>query len=404
MNSSQPFNATLRATVLIASATAAVGARYSVQLRIDGVEHGWYLRRLRGNYPYSEYFEGTVQNVPAGNHIFSVAMNMIDTGTITVGGTYVTAQGSPATYPSAKTVGSGQTTLTTAWSNIGNSSTFTSTGPVDLTLQGYLQVDTMTSSTPDRIYWGFSLDGQPPLRTPMVGIQQAADPINGYNLLDYLYNVPPGTHTLSLMARTNNSGNTAVIELPQLEFVGFPADTQFNSQFVPGQELGNQLTVSTQTSEVQPTECLINADFGKWTKLLEYAVPYVNGAYNWSLDGYVQLLGNVTGGGIPVGDVSFEFVEPNGCRINRCFCPNPDPSCFGGDAGFTNFQISTIPDGLSIYGDGMAIGTGSPITFRLYIRKREGGGGTCGTEPCTFQVGDRYMTVRYVPFDNCYYN
>jgi hypothetical protein len=68
LNGSASFNATLRAQLTLEpDSTAAVGSHYEVQLLVDGVEHGWYTRSLRGQYPQADVFAATIQNVPAGN-------------------------------------------------------------------------------------------------------------------------------------------------------------------------------------------------------------------------------------------------------------------------------------------------------------------------------------------------
>jgi hypothetical protein len=391
LDGTQPFNALLRVHLDIAGTTAPVGTAYTVKLLVDGSENGWYRRKLRGNYPYGDYFEGSVRNLSAAPHVFSVNVSILGPYQMTIGQVWMTAQGVPAQpqYPSYKVVSVDTIPVTPTWAAITQTISFSTTTAVDIALQGYFQINSGTA--PDAVWTGFSLDGASGQRTSMVGITQSlADGIpDGANVLDYLYNVPPGNHTLTLWARTDY--HSATLQFRQIEFVSFPSNALNNPAFVAGDYRDNTLTVSTQAAEEQPTGALVNPICGRWTKLLEYTIPPVSGQYNWTLEGYVQTLGGLTG--LTIGDISFQILIP---------ASNP---VFESDGGFSTFRISQSPDGLYIFGDGLLMDTTSGAKVRLWIRKRNG----CGTvscpggEPCGFTVGKRYMTTRYVPHQGCYY-
>ena len=78
LNGTQPFNALLRAMVQVQSATAAPGARYLVELAVDGQPWGLYLRRLREKVPQFELFTATATNLAAGGHSFTVLAGLLD--------------------------------------------------------------------------------------------------------------------------------------------------------------------------------------------------------------------------------------------------------------------------------------------------------------------------------------
>src|SRR6476660_5701675 len=113
LNGTEAFNALLRAQIQVQSTTAAPGARYELQFRVDGVEYGWYVRKLRGNYPQLDVFASMAPNVPPGWHQFTVWVRLLDSGSITLSNTYTTAQGSPTTNGGALSVNNSQLNLTT---------------------------------------------------------------------------------------------------------------------------------------------------------------------------------------------------------------------------------------------------------------------------------------------------
>jgi hypothetical protein len=98
LNGTQAFTALLRVHVPISSTTAAVGARYEVQLVVDGQQYGWYVRRLRGKYPQFDQMMATSRGpsgtgLSAGPHSYTVQARLLDAGTMTLNGTWSAAFG-----------------------------------------------------------------------------------------------------------------------------------------------------------------------------------------------------------------------------------------------------------------------------------------------------------------------
>lgn len=267
--------------------------------------------------------------------------------------------------------------LGTGWQIITSTLSFSNATTVDLALQGYFQIN---SGTPGAELWvGFSLDGLPSQRTSVTTIPAVL--YDGVNIVDHLFQVGPGSHTLTLWAHT--SSGTAALQWRQIEFVGFPAGTAAYDAISSTTKV-----VSAGTTEAQPTA--LESVCGKWTKLLEFTVPSTAGNFDWLLDGYVQFLGSHTGSNW--GQLAFEVVSPNE--------QNPPPAV---DMGVISFKVPNSPTGLWNFGDALLWGTGIPpagSTVRLWTREVLCAGGA----PGNFSVGKRYMSVKLVSFGNgCYY-
>jgi hypothetical protein len=398
LNAAQAANVLLRAYLRIDSTTLPDGALYAIQLQVDGVEHGWYSRRVNvAAIPYGEYFEGTIQNLAAGSHVFGMAVSVFVPGALTIGQTWITTQGSPSYYPSAKDVLSPQQPINTGWSQISRTLTFTNSSSLDVAIQGYFQIDSANAA--ENIWVGVSLDGAqiPASRQRMLGINTTLP--TGFNILDYLSNVPPGNHSLSLYAHTTSA--SAALELAQLEFVSFPTNASFASGYPGGTSASVPLTVRSDTTAT-PGGSILNPLNG-WTKLLEYDIPPVLKATNWTLEGYIQFLGAADGLplSLPSGQVAFEALIPAGCTPNLLLCPNQDPSCYAVDLGYVYTAIPSGRAGLFLFGDGMLIGTNVGARLRLWIRSS---GCPAGSDPCGVVVGNRDMTLRLTPFEGCFYN
>ena len=90
-------------------------------------------------------------------------------------------------------------------------------------------------------------------------------------------------------------------------------------------------------------------------------------------------------GGTSLGDMGFEFVNSGGAF----------------DTGLSSFYIaSAAHDGTYKFGDSALNGITVPVTVNLWVRQEDYAGHACPVEPCTFQIGKRYMTVRLVPTDS----
>jgi hypothetical protein len=401
VNGASTFNASLRGWLEIKGSTAVAGTEYDVKLLLDGSPVAWYIRRLEGTYPYGQHFETTVHNVPAGPHTFSMTVSLVNAPgkTMDIGVTWLTASGAPSAYPSNQVGSTSSVNLTQAWTQIATTS-FTSTADLDMSLQGYFQLN--QAQVGNVIELGFSLDCQDYQRTSRVGLRRASLP-TGYNVLDFLYNVPAGAHTLSLWARVLSPATSANITTRLLEYASYPTTYRYNTRWPFGASATNTVVVSTQSTDPQPSGTLINPTGGLWTKLLEFKVPWVPSqqGFSWMGEGYVEFLGTGTRVDPGLGVLAVEYLLP------ECFtagptegdCTNCPGTCLEADNGFTSILIPTVPDGIHFFTD-QILGSLGPATVRLWIRKNDP---TCTQEPCTFNVGARYLSYRLVPLDNCEY-
>ena len=286
-----------------------MGARYEVQLQVDGVEQGWFVRRLRGQYPQADVFAGSVQNVSAGNHVFSVAARLLDSGTLHIDNTYITAQGSPTTYPSFKNVQSSAINVqTSGFQPVSGTISFSNTVAVDLPIHGYFQINSGTFG--QQIQLQVFLDGLPAGPTFYVGVPQNV--YDGINILSILTDVPAGGHTMSLLASTNNYNIN--VSNRELGFVGFPATTYFVYA-----DSFSVTAVQSNTTQSQPHPQSLDSTCGLWTKLLDTTVPRDTGSgpyFNSIYEGYIHFPGSSGDYTAPVawGELAFESFYPDcGC-------------------------------------------------------------------------------------------
>jgi hypothetical protein len=380
LNGSQTFNALLRAQVKVSSTTAPAGSLYAVQLIVDGQQHGWFVRRLRGFYPQDDVFASTIQNVAAGNHSFQVQAQLLSAGQATFVNTYITAQGAPATYPSAQSVNGSQVTLlTTHYQPVTDVLTFTNNVAVDLAVQGYFQID--SGSIGQTLNLAAFLDGVRQTPITYAGIPPYL--YDGINVITVLTGVQPGSHTLSLNVVTN--GYSTQFSNRAIEFVAFPATTY--SALVSSSILKQ---VNSGTTESQPA--YLDTSCGLWTKLLEGSIPAdaANGTwYNQVYEGYIHLPGNVSGSSW--SQVSWETFFPGA----------------GTDGGGREFQALNYVDGIYLFGDtGLFSQVNNSETIRFWARKVNP---TCSAQyngqQGSVDVTDRYFWVRHVPLGGgCLYN
>lgn len=371
------FNVLLRASVSIDTVTAAPGSRYEVQLLVDGVEHGWYLRRLRCQLPQYDRFEGTAQNIPAGNHVYSLQARLLDGGTVTFGQQWLTAQGAPIAYPGAKDVSVTEITINPGptWTAITNTVSITTGSIVDVMLQGYVSINAGVPG--DQLTFAFSLDDTLLPRTSSVAVP--AYVADGVNIMDHLLNLAPGTHTLKLLARTLSG--SATLQWRQVEFLTLPGHVYPGYAAVAEAAATNPITVSTDSADQpQPTVPLLHYICGRWTRLLEVNPPTVFGLNAGVISGYVQLLGNLQGSGL--AQIVIQLNPPDGF-----------------DLGLSGLQVTPTADGLYFFGE--ANGGCAGCTITLWMRKLNG---VCGSgDAGQFDVGNRYMVIKYVPNDGCLY-
>jgi hypothetical protein len=372
LEGTQPFSALLRAMVQVQSATAAPGARYLVELMVDGQPWGRFLRRLRGKLPQFDVFTATALNLAAGGHSFSVQAGLLDPGSITLSNTYSSALGSPAAFPSVRSVSAAPLPIASAFFRpVTDTVSFSNTQPVDFVVQGSFEVNSGTAGQP--INLAPFLDGvrQAPVATVAVPALLA----EGLNFLSVLPGVPPGSHTLEWRAATN--GQATVFANREIDGVAFPASTY------------QVLTQATSTLKVQslrkptgPQPRFLESVCGYWTQLLSGTIPADDGNYNTLYEGFVRLTGDQTGSS-SYGQLWLESYFPDLPRTAT-------------DGGTRGVALAGYGDGVYIVGDAMDWAAPHPEAINLWARKVNP---TCSSSGGfgSFDVGSRFLWVRHVP-------
>lgn len=382
------FNARLLGYLRIDATSVSLGAQYEVQFLVDGVAHGWYVRAYQGMLPQGDHFNVAVANLSSGNHVFQIQARLLGSGWITFGQQYITSIGAPSSYPAVSESNPNEFTVNGTWQQASDTITFSNTEPIDIFPQAYFQMDSGTAG--DWMSFGFSLDGATSVHTS----DFAAPPYyrDGINVFDHLINVPavtPGTnHTLSFWLIDRN-GNTMNIRNRQIELVAFPAASAVSSDPIMKDGIDTtQITVdSSNPTQPQPTSN-INDGCGGWTQLLEFTIPAVSGNFNWTGDGFVELLGRQSGDWSDTqAQLAIELVTGTGV---------------GTDVHWVQLSVPQNRGEVYFYADAMLWGNGSGQTARLWMRKTSGCGGTAGA----FNVGKRYLALKLVPTDgmSCYVN
>lgn len=373
LNGTATFDAVLRAWILIRTASPATGNRYQFQFVVDGIATGpVYDRQLRGSYPYGDLFQSIAQNLVGSYHTLSIQMRLLGSGTMTIDQKWISAQGVTGGYPAGEST-KASFSLGTNWTIISKNILFSNTSPVDISLQGSFRI--AAGSYADAMWVGFSLDGQNSQRTSYVGITSSLP--DGVNILDHLYNVPPGNHNLNLWGHTVS--NPATLQDIRLHFVAFPHLIATGAQSV-----NSPILVTPNTTQAQP--CWPGDGAGNWTKLLEFTVPPYGGfAPNYLLDGFIQFTGDLQGNSL--AQVAIEAVTGNGQ------CQNPNV-----DFGAISIQVPSESSGVYPFGESLSWGDTTGNVLRLWIRPY-GGGGSGGT----FTVLNRYLGVTLLAANTCFF-
>jgi hypothetical protein len=381
LEGTQPFNALLRAMVQVQSATAAPGARYVVELLVDGQPWGHFLRRLRGKLPQFDVFTATARNLTAGGHSFSVQAGLLDAGTITVSNTYSSALGSPVTYPSVRSINAAPLQLTSVFFRpVTDTVSFSNSQPVDFVVQGYFEVD---SGIPGQsISLAPFLDGV--RQAPVATVAAPPSFADGLNFLSVLPGIPAGSHTLEWRALTG--GHATVFANREIDGVAFPVSTYQ----VLTQESSN-LTVRSLRNPTLPQPQFLESVCGYWTKILSGTIPADDGNYNTLYEGFVRLTGAQTGAS-SFGQLWFESYFPDLPRRAT-------------DGGTRGVSIAGLADGVYIVGDAMDWAAPHAELINLWARKVNP---TCNSAGGfgTFEVGSRFIWVRHIPITprTCLYN
>jgi hypothetical protein len=428
-NGVAPFNLSVRCSPSISvlppagKPNAPVGARYEIKVTLaksltdpNPIVIFQQLRRMRGVYPQSDKFGGTLTNVPAGNYVCSMWCRLLDAGNITFDYQWLNVQGFPATFP-AQAISGGPMTLPNKWTAVGNLMPFNATEALDLTINASFQLSSQSShgamltgnegdqgddddqgnsllaaapgTSGDVVQIGFSLDGKSSGdHFGTLAIPAKSGLPLGFTVFDHVINVPPGSHTLQMFMRTQkkpaqmDSWAVSFLSLANTDSTGFAT--------LPGGEIAtvspmlvasasNKVTVSSTTTGTQPMG--ENPAIGLWTMLLEIDMPPQAGPYSWMLEGYVEFLGNLTGS--QLGELMVEAVIPS---------LTPPLNI---DVGRTSICITNYNDGVYFHGDANKWGNTPPNRLRLYAHQLTAWGNIGGA----FDVGKRWFTVKLVPSD-----
>jgi hypothetical protein len=367
----------------IDDATAAPGAQFEVQFLIDGQPRGWYRRAFQGLLPQGDHFNAVVPLLARGSHRFEIQVRLDDDGSLTFGQQVTTSIGVPSNYPALSQTNKRQFVVTGRWQQASDTVVFDndSGGFIDLMAQAYFQFDEGTPG--DQISVGFSIDGQHSAHTSDV----AAPPFypDGINVFDHIAGVPPGRHTLAFWLVDRN-GRRLTVSNRQIEMISFPAGTNSDR---PDQPLladaiaTEPVFVSTDATDQPPFQGEISQMCGGWTKVLEYTMPPSAGGFNYTGDGFVELLGTADGR-TTEADIAIEAIAWDGGES---------------DMHWVHFSVPPGRSQIYIYADSLGWDDAGE-TIRLWMRTS-----TCNhSSGAAFTVGKRYLALKLVPVDgtSCY--
>lgn len=377
---SVPVNALLRGMTSVVQAmggytsTAAVGARYEVQLLIDGLQYGWYQRRVRA-YPQREYFEATAQNIPVGDHHYTLAVRLLDPGQLIFDQRWITATGAPNVNPSMKSVLTGAIILTPSFQTVSDTLAFTTVSTSDLIMNGYMELD--GGAPGERITVEFLADSFK-AHTASVYVPPYG---GGVNLVDYRLNVAPGSHTLRWQAKTTTG--TVSATLRSVEFVSVPAYQGISTLVSAESFRKDSVVVSTSYGGPQPiglTGC------GAWTPLITLAPNTVAGSATLSMSGYVQVSQILTGG---PGIIDFVITHDQA----------------GYELGTIAIGDVSSPNGYFFFSDASTDVGCAGCTITLWARRLDNT--ACLNDPRvgpgSFSVGHRFLAAKWTPMGGCRY-
>jgi len=373
LRASETVNVMLHAMISLSlTSTVPVGSPYEVQLLVDGVQYGWYARRVRV-LDQQDFFEASIQNLSAGDHTYELAARLLPgvSGQLIVGGSWITATGAPASNPSAASTAASQLTLTPSWQVASDTLTFSNATAVDMFLNGYAELDYGTPG--EQMLIEFELDGNPGRQTAVAIPPQL---YAGINFVDHLKNVPPGTHTLRWSARTTSTSAGAAWR--NIGFVSFPAFTGSNLEFTSAEaSLTERTTVSTTYNGPQPSAGSL-AGCGPWTPILTVPVGTVYPVGTSAMSGYIQI-DNVVNPGL----IQFAITQDQA----------------GYELGLLTVQSTPTPDGFYIFSDASTDVGCAGCSMTLWARRVLG----CapGAGPGSFDVLQRFLFVKFVYTQAC---
>ena len=398
INASGAVNVTVHASTNITAASAPAGSVVEFQLRMgtslsqietqsSAIVASWDSRYLGGVYPQNDRFGGVVANLPAANYICAIYARVLSPGSVTFDNQWITAEGTPTTYPAGRaTLGSTDVTVSTSWALVGPQLTVSNAAAVDLVLHSAFQA--VSSAGASLVYVGYAVDGGSSGQQVSVLHIGTALP-SSFSVFDSKPNVASGSHTLQMWMATD--AGTATIRYAGLQYAAEPISVSAPPMVITPVAIDTVL-VDPNTSQSQPQASIL-IGCGNWTKLLEFDVPAAEGVFNWQLEGFLDILGNLSPSNANQwGQLAIEAVHynlsPTGQRVFDA----------ASDMGVFSLEVKpgaspTSGEGFQFYGDSFRWGAGGGgNTIRLWVRQV-----TCPSVPGTFQVGRRWLSVKLLP-------
>lgn len=393
---STPINLLLRASFRIAYEpvpAAPAAAHYEVQLRVGTSatdEHpriaATETRAIGEQLPRSERFAATLQDLPAGNYVYSLWFRLLD-GTpanhVTLQLQWITAQGVPNVFPSVRRVAAFDEVVRDAWQPVGTELRFRGMLALDAVLQASVVVAEAESEA-STLTFGWTIDDRD------VDARGGTIAVPAYLpssevAFDVLDGLDAGEHVVRLYARS--SGGAVRLRRVVTELVTFPVDRA--RPLIPPlavAERGDPVIVTTAGSDVQPAA--MSSVCGRWTKLLDLELEPSASNFSWTLSGYVETLGVEGSGYVQVG-IEAQHLEPAPDDPNVLFDARTDMGMF-------ELQVRPGHDGAFFYGDCSKWGNGRfGNRMSLWLRRIEG----CNDAPFggTIVVGRRWLAMKLLP-------
>ncbi|MCU1347187.1 MAG: hypothetical protein JWO56_217 [Acidobacteria bacterium] len=395
VSASTPVNLLLRASMRLAymeTPTAPPETRYEVQLRVGesaGDPHpriaATETRRLGGRYPRTERFAATLQDLPAGNYVYSFWFRLLDGPAgnhVTLQLQWISAQGAPNIYPSERQVAAADDLVTAEWKPVGIALPFRSRRAMDAVMQSSFVVAEAPEGA--SLTFGWSLD-EGDSGDRLGTIATPAYLPSSELAIDNIPHVPPGEHTLQLYARS--AGGAVRLQRVVTEMIAFPVD--MTRPLIPpmAEEIRvDPMVVTTEGSPEQPVSMSVVC--GRWTKILELDLAPSPGNFSWTLNGYVEVLGGEGRGYAQLG-IQAEHQETTRDDPEHYFNANTDMGMF-------EVQVRPGHDGIFFFGDCSKWGNGHVGNHvSLWLRRIEG----CNDAQFggTIVVGRRWLGMKLLP-------
>lgn len=427
------FNLLVRVYIqVVGVANAPSGARYHLQLLVDGIEIAGATKVARQDpsdptrylLPHAELIAGTAQNLSPGNHNYEVRARMIDGGTLTVRDISFHAQGIPTSkdgvaLSGGRVTGSAPIFIGTTDTEITPRLRITNNNSVaiDILPQAYFQYEGGTPGT--QVGTKFKLksatstteyvSGTSFVYVPCAVISNGVctfpdGPRDSAEILGRIMSVPPGSWDLFLVGNAPNA-NTKVA-WRHIEYLGLPPQStrDVNGDGTAGRirvkagSVGTtHVVVMPQGTSLQPQDPLLNDGRGAWTHILSFGVPASEPGVqeNWTGAAYLQLVGRGSGDWSSTSiDIALEATTGDGIVHEFGYWHTAMPP--GGTAGGSGFYF---PVSAMLWGNSAANSLGNGNSVRMWVRKTPTGTPT----NATFTVGYRYVDYKLTPAENACY-